>query len=29
LGLIEKWRSPFNKENWKHWGTPFIWGKTV
>jgi hypothetical protein len=28
LGLIEKWRSPFNKENWKHWGTPFIWGKT-
>ncbi len=27
-GLIEKWRSPFNKENWKHWGTPFIWGKT-
>jgi hypothetical protein len=28
LALIEKWRSPFNKENWKHWGTPFIWGKT-
>jgi hypothetical protein len=27
LELIEKWRSPFNKENWKHWGTPFIWGK--
>ncbi len=24
---IEKWRSPFNKENWKHWGTPFIGGK--
>jgi hypothetical protein len=22
--LIEKWRSPFNKENWRHWGTPFI-----
>jgi hypothetical protein len=28
LELIRKWRSPFNKENWKHWGTPFIWGKT-
>lgn len=25
--LIEHWRSPFNKENSKHWGTPFIWGK--
>ena len=25
--LIEQWRSPFNKENSKHWGTPFIWGK--
>jgi hypothetical protein len=25
--LIEKWRSPFNKENWRHWGTPFIGGK--
>ncbi len=22
--LIEKWRSPFNKENWNFWGTPFI-----
>ena len=22
--LIYKWRSPFNKENWKFWGTPFI-----
>ncbi len=22
--LIFKWRSPFNKENWKFWGTPFI-----
>lgn len=22
--LINKWRSPFNKENWKFWGTPFI-----
>jgi hypothetical protein len=25
--LIEKWRSPFNKENWRHWGTPFIGSK--
>ena len=24
--LIYKWRSPFNKENWKFWGTPFIGG---
>lgn len=24
LALINKWRSPFNKENWKFWGTPFI-----
>ena len=22
--LIYRWRSPFNKENWKFWGTPFI-----
>ena len=22
--LIEKWRSPFNKENWRFWGTPFV-----
>ncbi|QYO62574.1 GIY-YIG nuclease family protein [Leptolyngbya sp. 7M] len=22
--LIHKWRSPFNKENWQFWGTPFI-----
>ena len=22
--LITKWRSPFNKENWQTWGTPFI-----
>jgi hypothetical protein len=22
--LIFKWRSPFNKENWRHWRTPFI-----
>ncbi|MBW4472191.1 MAG: GIY-YIG nuclease family protein [Stenomitos rutilans HA7619-LM2] len=21
--LIHKWRSPFNKENWDMWGTPF------
>lgn len=24
LALIEKWRSPFNKENWEFWNTPFI-----
>ena len=24
--LIYKWRSQFNKENWKFWGTPFIGG---
>jgi hypothetical protein len=24
---IEKWRSPFNKENWRHWETPFVGGK--
>ena len=23
-GLIEKWRSPFNKENWSLWSAPFI-----
>ncbi|NEP63219.1 MAG: GIY-YIG nuclease family protein [Symploca sp. SIO2G7] len=22
--LIFRWRSPFNKENWTFWGTPFI-----
>ncbi|MEB3229449.1 MAG: GIY-YIG nuclease family protein [Leptolyngbyaceae bacterium] len=22
--LIRKWRSPFNKENWKFWNTPFV-----
>jgi hypothetical protein len=22
--LIRQWRSPFNKENWEFWGTPFI-----
>lgn len=25
--LIKKWRSPFNKENWTFWGTPFVGGK--
>ena len=25
--LIYKWRSPFNKENWAFWGTPFTQGK--
>ena len=25
--LIYKWRSPFNKENWCYWNTPFITGK--
>ncbi len=25
--LIRKWRSPFNKENWTFWGTPFVGGK--
>ncbi|WP_204151837.1 GIY-YIG nuclease family protein [Leptolyngbya sp. CCY15150] len=24
--LIHKWRSPFNKENWRFWGTPFTTG---
>ncbi|WP_009630323.1 hypothetical protein [Synechocystis sp. PCC 7509] len=24
LRLIEKWRSPFNKENWIVWGAPFV-----
>ncbi|MBD1853373.1 GIY-YIG nuclease family protein [Cyanobacteria bacterium FACHB-502] len=24
LELIQKWRSPFNKENWQIWGTPFV-----
>ncbi|WP_414546581.1 GIY-YIG nuclease family protein [Nostoc sp. CCY0012] len=23
LQLIQKWRSPFNKENWERWGQPF------
>lgn len=25
--LIYKWRSPFNKENWQFWGTPFVGSK--
>lgn len=25
--LIARWRSPFNKENWQFWGTPFVGGK--
>ncbi|MEM6450325.1 MAG: GIY-YIG nuclease family protein [Cyanobacteria bacterium P01_D01_bin.105] len=25
--LIYKWRSPFNKENWRYWNTPFVSGK--
>lgn len=25
--LIRRWRSPFNKENWRIWGTPFVGGK--
>jgi hypothetical protein len=25
--LIYRWRSPFNKENWTFWGTPFTTGK--
>ena len=25
--LIYKWRSPFNKENWRYWNTPFITGQ--
>lgn len=24
LELIQKWKSPFNKENWQSWGTPFV-----
>lgn len=24
--LIRKWRSPFNKENWRYWATPFVGG---
>lgn len=25
--LIYRWRSPFNKENWRFWGTPFVGAK--
>lgn len=25
--LIRRWRSPFNKENWATWSTPFVGGK--
>jgi hypothetical protein len=25
--LIAKWKSPFNKENWRFWGTPFVGAK--
>ena len=25
--LIRHWRSPFNKENWQFWNTPFVEGK--
>lgn len=27
LALIRHWRSPFNKENWQTWNTPFVGGK--
>ena len=27
LDLIRRWRSPFNKENWRFWNTPFVEGK--
>jgi hypothetical protein len=26
LNLIKRWRSPFNKENWEQWATPFVGG---
>ncbi len=25
--LILRWRSPFNRENWRFWNTPFVEGK--
>lgn len=28
-GLIYRWRSPFNKENWRYWNTPFVGGKQL
>ena len=27
LELIQRWRSPFNKENWAIWSTPFVGSK--
>lgn len=27
IDLILRWRSPFNKENWRFWNTPFVDGK--
>ncbi len=27
LSLIYRWRSPFNKENWRYWNTPFVGSK--
>lgn len=27
--LIYRWRSPFNKENWRFWNTPFVHGKDL
>jgi hypothetical protein len=24
LGLIERWKAPFNKENWTLWSAPFV-----
>ena len=24
LGLIERWKAPFNKENWSLWSAPFV-----
>lgn len=29
LELIRKWKSPFNKENWSFWNTPFVGGKAL
>jgi hypothetical protein len=29
LELIYRWRSPFNKENWRFWNTPFVSGKQI
>ncbi len=27
--LIYRWRSPFNRENWRYWNTPFVSGKQI